>query len=156
MWNKSNFTCEKIQFQIWKNPISLLYLHVYFHFHHYLHIHLHFQSISPLGQCFLSRNVRLCVCPSVRLFVCVFTFEIPFERLFAPTSWSWMSNIFIDSESFEKSNGKKWSQIWTFLFENCLKSPLKKSFFFADFALQNLVETKLPDGLETSCQRVYR
>ena len=25
----------------------------------------------------------------------------------------------------------------------------KKSFFFADFALQNMVETTLPDGLET-------
>ena len=26
-------------------------------------------------------------------------------------------------------------------------------FFFADFALQNMVETTLPDGLETSGQR---
>ena len=26
----------------------------------------------------------------------------------------------------------------------------------ADFALQNMVETTLPDGLETSGQRVYR
>ena len=34
----------------------------------------------------------------------------------------------------------------------------KKCFFFADFALQNMVETKLPDGdgLETSGQRSYR
>ena len=32
-----------------------------------------------------------------------------------------------------KSNGKKWSQIWTFLFENCLKSPRKKKFFFFTF-----------------------
>ena len=32
----------------------------------------------------------------------------------------------------------------------------KKSFFFADFALQNMVETTLPDGLETSGQRAYR
>ena len=29
-------------------------------------------------------------------------------------------------------------------------------FFFADFALQNMVETTLPDGLETSGQRAYR
>ena len=29
-------------------------------------------------------------------------------------------------------------------------------FFFADFALQNMVETTLPDGLETSGRRVYR
>ena len=32
----------------------------------------------------------------------------------------------------------------------------KKVFFFADLALQNMVETTLPDGLETSGQRVYR
>ena len=31
----------------------------------------------------------------------------------------------------------------------------KKSIFFADFALQNMVETTLPDGLETSGRRVY-
>ena len=36
-----------------------------------------------------------------------------------------------------------------------LKSPRKKKFVFADFALQNMVETTLPDGLETSDQRVY-
>ena len=28
--------------------------------------------------------------------------------------------------------------------------------FFADFALQNTVETTVPDGLETSGQRAYR
>ena len=28
--------------------------------------------------------------------------------------------------------------------------------FYADFALQNMVETTLPDGLETSGRRVYR
>ena len=28
--------------------------------------------------------------------------------------------------------------------------------FLADFALQNMVETTLPDGLETSGQREYR
>jgi hypothetical protein len=35
-----------------------------------------------------------CVCPSVRLFVRVFTFEVPFKHLSAPTSRIWMSNIF--------------------------------------------------------------
>ena len=35
-------------------------------------------------------SVCPCVCPSV----CVFTFEVPFKRLFAPTSQSRMSNIF--------------------------------------------------------------
>ena len=52
-------------------------------------------------------SVCPCVCPSV----CVFTFEVPFKRLFAPSSQSWMSNIFRDSESLGKSNGKKWSNI---------------------------------------------
>ena len=59
-----------------------------------------------------------------------FTFEVPFNGLFAHTSQSWMSNIFWDSEFLGKSNGKKWSNIWTFLFGNGLKSPRKKSFFF--------------------------
>ena len=45
-----------------------------------------------------SQNVRLSVCPCV----CVFTFEVPFKRLFAPTSRSRMSNIFRDSESLGK------------------------------------------------------
>ena len=43
-----------------------------------------------------------------------------------------------------------------FLFGSGLKSPRKKSLFLADFALQNMVETTLPDGLETSGRRVYR
>ena len=67
-----------------------------------------------------------------------------------------MSNIFRDLESLGKSNGKKWSQIGTFLFGSGLKSLRKKSKFFADFALQNMVETTLPDGLETFGQRAYR
>ena len=68
------------------------------------------------------------ICLSVCLFVCLFTFEVLFNGLFAPTSRSRMSNIFRDSESLG---------------------------IFADFALQNMVETTLPDGLETSGQRVY-
>ena len=54
-------------------------------------------------------------------------FLVFFNGLFAPTSRSQISNIFRYSESLGKSNGKKWSQIWTFLFENCLKSPRKKN-----------------------------
>ena len=52
------------------------------------------------------------VCLSVRLFVCVFIFEVPFKRLFAPPSQSRMSKIFRDSEFLGKSNGEKWSRIW--------------------------------------------
>ena len=61
-------------------------------------------------------------------------FLVFFNGLFAPTSQSRMSNIFKDSESLGKSIGKKWSQIWTFLIENCRKSPRKKKvFFFSHF-----------------------
>ena len=58
-----------------------------------------------------------------------FTFEVPFNGLFAPTSQSRMSNIFRDLESLGKRNGKKWSNIWTFLFGSGLKWPCKKKFF---------------------------
>ena len=43
-----------------------------------------------------------------------------------------------------------------FLFGSGLKSPNKKIVFWSDFALQNMVETTLLDGLETSGRRVYR
>ena len=80
----------------------------------------------------ISRDVRLSVCLSVGLCVCLFTFEVPFNGLFAPTSRSRMSNI---SESLGKSNGKKWSNMWTFLFGSGLKSPRKKKVFFCWFCL---------------------
>ena len=38
----------------------------------------------------------------------------------------------------------------------CPEIAAQKKFFFDDFALQNMVETTLPDGLETSGWRVYR
>ena len=91
----------------------------------------------------ISRNVHV----HVRVCVRLFTFEVPFKRPFAPTSRSRMSNR--DLKSLGKSNGKKWSQISTFLFGSGLKSPQKK-FFFADFAAQNMLKTTLPDGWETS------
>ena len=63
-----------------------------------------FSKHRPSGPMLsISQNVR----PSVGLF----TFEVPFKRLFAPTSQSQMSNIFRDSESLGKSNGKKWCHI---------------------------------------------
>ena len=58
-----------------------------------------------------------------------------FNGLFAPISWSRMSNIFRDSESLGKSNEKKWSNIWTFLFGSGLKWPRKKKFFFCWFCV---------------------
>jgi hypothetical protein len=91
-------------------------------------------------------NVRLSVCPSVHLFVRLSVCSLLRYRLNVFLPPQRMSKIFRDSESLGKSNGKKWSQIWTFLFESCLKSPRKKNCFFGDFALQNMVETTLPDG----------
>ena len=89
-----------------------------------------FSKHRPSGPMLsISRFVRL----SVRPCVCVFTFEVPFKRLFAPTFRSRMSNIFTDLESLGNNNGKKWSQIWTFLFENCQKLRHKKKFFFSTF-----------------------
>ena len=63
----------------------------------------------------------------------LFTFEVPFKHLFAPISQSPMSKKFRDSESLGKSNGKKWSQIWTFLLKKGLKwtRQRKKSWIFS-------------------------
>ena len=97
-------------------------------------------------------SVCVSVCPSVRLF----TFEVPFKRLFAPTSRSWMSNTFRDSESLGKSNGKSDLIFEHFGLKIVKNRPAKKIVFFADFALQNMVETMLPDGLETSGRRAFR
>ena len=56
-----------------------------------------------------------------------------------------------------------WGKIWTevvsdmnIFVSKLSKIATQKKFFFADFALQNMVETTLPDGLETSGQRAYR
>ena len=96
-------------------------------------------SISQMSVCLF---VCLSVCPSV----CVFTYEVPFKRLFAPPSQSRMSNIFRDSESLGKSNGKKWSQIGTFQFGSGLSYRRKKSFFggwFCDICFFYFVLTAL-------------
>jgi hypothetical protein len=103
----------------------------------------------------ISQNVRLCVCLSVCLSVCLFTFQVLFNGLFAPTSQSRMSNIFRDSKTLGKSKGKKWSQIWTFLFENCLKSPRKKKKkifnFSVFFGFRSFLTVFLPPLPEVGC-----
>ena len=73
--------------------------------------------------------MSICVC------VCVFTFEVPFNGLFAPTSRSPMSKLYRYSESLTKSNGKKWSQIWNFLLEIVYNCHGKKKFFMDFFLL---------------------
>ena len=72
-----------------------------------------------------------------------------------PTSRSRMSNILTDSESLGKSNGKKRSQIWTFLFENCRKSRHKKKFFSSLFSIffgfWSFLTVFLPPLAEVGC-----
>ena len=76
-----------------------------------------FSKHRPWPMLSINQNVHMFVCLSV----CLFTFEVPFNGLFAPTSRSQMSNILRDSESLEKSNGKNWSHILTFMFGSGLK-----------------------------------
>ena len=60
------------------------------------------------------------------------------------------------SESLGKSNGKKWSEICIFFWKWSKIAEQKKTKKLADFALQIMVETTLPDGLETFGRRVDR
>ena len=65
-----------------------------------------------------------------------------------------MSNIYRDSESLGKSNEKSGLRFEHFCLRKWSKiSKLKKIVFWSDFAFQNMVETTLPDGFETSGQR---
>ena len=65
-----------------------------------------FQSIGPLGRCFLLVNfsVCVCVCPSVHLLRYHF-------NIFFPTFQRPISKDFTGLEFFGESNGMKWSQI---------------------------------------------
>ena len=83
-----------------------------------------YKSICP--------SVRLSVCPSVRLSVCsllryrLTVFLPPLPEVGCPISleiWNPWGKV------MERSEHK----IWTFLFENCLKSPRKKKFFSSLF-----------------------
>ena len=83
-------------------------------------------------------SISQCVRPCVCVLFCWF-FEVPFKHLFSPTSQSGKSKNFRDSESFGKSNGKKWSQIWKLLLIKSVKSPCKKTLFLANFALPSRI-----------------
>ena len=77
--------------------------------YHFISINVIFLKHRPSGPMLsISRFVRLSVC----MCVCLFTFEVPFKRLFVPTSQSQMSNIFMDSESL---GFKKKMDFWVFL-----------------------------------------
>ena len=104
----------------------------------------------------ISRNVRLSVRLSVSLSVCLCVCSLLRYRLtvFFPPLPKVGCPIFLEIQN-------PWGKVMersgpTFLFGSGLKSPRKKKFFFAGFALQNMVETTLPDGLETSGLRAYR
>ena len=74
-----------------------------------------------------SKCPYVCVC--FCLCVCQSHFLTSFNGLFAPTSQSPMSKLFRFSESFGKSNGKKWSQIWKLLLIKGVKLPRQKKLF---------------------------
>ena len=77
---------------------------------------------------FLKNGLKL----PVQIFFTVFSSPLftPFKRLFAPNSQSQMSKLLRFSESFGKTNGKKWSKIWNFLLLKDVKSPRQKKFDF--------------------------
>ena len=72
--------------------------------------------------------------PSVYPSICVFFFEGPFRRLFAPTSQNQMSKNFRASEYMKKSNEKNWSHIWKLLLIKGVKL-LQKISFLGKFCL---------------------
>ena len=85
-----------------------------------------YKSKCPSVCLSVSPSLRLCVCSLLRYCLNFF---------FAPTSRSWISTIFRDSESLGKSNGKKWSQIWTFLVWKLSQIAAQKKVFFCWFCL---------------------
>ena len=89
-----------------------------------------FSKHRPSGPMLsISQNVRLSVCLSARPSVCSLV-RYRLTVFLPPLPKVGCQIFFRDLESLGKSNGKKWSNIWTFLFESCLKSPRKKSLFF--------------------------
>ena len=69
------------------------------------------------------------------LFVCLFTFEVPFNSLLVPTCQCPISKILWNMESLGKSNGEKGSQIWKLLLKQGVKLRRQKEFFTIFFLL---------------------
>ena len=92
------------------------------------------------------------VCPSVR----VITFEVQFKRLLPPLPEVGCP-IFLEIRNpWGKVMKRSGLGLEHFCLEGVLNRQTKKIlFFWSDFALQNKVETTLPDGLETSGRRAY-
>ena len=82
-------------------------------------------------------------------------FDVPFhavyfEAYFAPLPEVGCPKFLEFQNSREKVLERSGLRIEHFCWDVVLNCRAKKSLFFADFALQNMVETTLPDGLETS------
>ena len=116
-------------------------------------LHL-FSKHRPSGPMLsISRNIRLSVSPSVCVSVCsLLRYRL---NVFLPPLPKVKCPIFLEIRN-------PWEKVMErsgLIFEHfCLKivKNCRTIFFFADFALQNMVETTIPDGLETSGWRVYR
>ena len=102
----------------------------------------------------ISRNVR----PSVCLFVCLCVHFLRYRlTVFLPPLPEVGCPIFLEIRNPCGKVMKRSGLTFKHFVGNWSKiAAQKKFFFFADFALQNMVETTLPDGLETSGRRVYR
>ena len=93
----------------------------------------------------ISRNVHICVCVCVCLFVHFLRYRL---NVFLPPLPEVGCPIFLEIRN-------PWGKVME-------RSGLRYEHFvwkwskIADFALQNMVETMLPDRLETSGRREYR
>ena len=92
-------------------------------------------------------SVRVSVCSLLRYRLTVFLPPLPEVGcpIFLEIRSPWGKVMEISGLTFEH-----------FSLEVVLNRHAKKVNFFADFALQNMAETTLPNGLETSGRRVYR
>ena len=77
----------------------------------------------------------LSISQNVRLRVRLSTFELPFKRLFAPTSQSRMSNIFVIWNSWVKVMERRGLRLEHFCLEVVLNCQTKKIVFFGGFCL---------------------
>ena len=115
---------------------------------------LQFSKHRPSGSMLsISRNVRLSVRLCVFLSVCsLLSYRL---NVFLPPLPKVGCPIFLEiRNSWGKVVGK--SGLRCEHFSSKIGRRANKVSFFADFALQNMVETTASDGLETSGQRAYR
>ena len=112
------------QSHVWSMWINLLWMHLKKRLKWKRRL---FKASALLADAFY-KPICPCVCPCVHFLGTVL-------MSFCPHFLKLMSNIFRDSESLGKGSGKKWSQIWTFLFGSGIKLPYKKKVFFGWFCL---------------------